>query len=131
MRNFNFRAPRFPVDLFVSIMQDGATRRGRCLEISVEGMKVELEDQFAPTSDGSVEIPLDESQLQLPFRVIYAAANVRGLEFTFETLAQKQIAANLISALTAPRQCRSLVPSGQRSALPRPALTPSSALCLW
>jgi len=133
MRKFRFRAPRFPVDLPVSVMQDGATRPGRCLEISVEGMKVKLEDRFAPNSDGSVEIHIDELQMEIPFRVIYSESNTRGLEFAFETRKQKQAAASLVSALLAPRPCRSLVPGGQRFASPRPAsaFTSSNALCLW
>ena len=121
MRKFSFRTPRFPVDFPVSVTQDCATRPGRCLEISVEGMKVELEDQFAPNSDGSVEIRCDELQLEIHFRVIYSESNVRGLEFTFRTGEQRKAVSDLVSRLSAPRPCRSLVPSGQRFASPHPA----------
>jgi len=120
MRKFRFRAPRFPVDLPVSVTQEGATRLGRCLEISLEGMKVELEDQFAPNSDGAVEIDLDDLQLRLPFRVVYSVANTRGLKFTIETRKQREAVSDLVSSLSVPRPCTSLVPHRQRFGPPHP-----------
>jgi len=108
MRSFSYRAPRYSVDIPVRVTQGGASRLGRCTEISTDGMKVAA-CPFVPNSSGSIQIDHEELSLELPFRTVYSALNMGAVEFTLESDEQKQAVDQLILLVSAPRPCRSMV----------------------
>lgn len=109
MRKFRFRSPRFPVDIPIKVTRGGASRPGRCIEISADGMKFEGADLPDPQSSGSIQIDYEELSLVLPFRSVYTAAKFEVAEFVLKSAEQKRDVNLLISAISSPKPCKSLV----------------------
>jgi hypothetical protein len=85
------------------------TRLGRCVEISADGMRFEGADQLDPESSGSIQIDHEELSLVLPFRSVYTTVKFEVAEFVLESEAQRRDLNLLISAISSPKPCKSLV----------------------
>lgn len=99
MQKFEYRTPRYQVDLPVLLTLQSLSISGRCREISREGMKVELCDPVKPDACGTVSISFKELSLELPVCVARTGAGHGGLRFIFESEKDRSAVERLVSLL--------------------------------
>jgi PilZ domain len=104
MRKFDYRAPRFPVDLSVRVTLKGETCVGRCTEISAEGMRVTTSEPLSVESVGSVQVTYKSFTLAVPVRVVHCGTDCDGLQFLCESDEQRDDVARFVDLLTAKPQ---------------------------
>jgi hypothetical protein len=109
MRNFHYRAPRFPVDLPVRVTQGGLTQLTRCREISVDGMKLDLSEASFPFPGGFIQFGDGISGLKIPFLVRSRAADSIGVMFQNDSSEQSDALCRLIAAQSHRQTCLSMV----------------------
>jgi PilZ domain len=102
MRKFNYRVPRFPVDLPVLLTFGESTQVGRCLEISVEGMKLEAGQPLSPDSRGTVHLTYLGIAVELSIRVAHAGSAFDGVTFVYDSEEQRDKVSQLVSLLARP-----------------------------
>jgi len=127
MRSFQYRAPRFPVDLPVHVTQGGSTQLARCREISVDGMKLDLSGTTFPFSCGFIQLGDGISSLKIPFRVRSRANDSIGVMFQNESSEQSDALCRLIASLSHRHASLSLVvlmPAVESGALRLPGSIP-------
>jgi len=83
MRKFDYRAPRFNVDLPVRLTLAESTQFGRCLEISTEGMKLEVPQPLTIDTAGAVQVTFREFSLEIPVRVAHCNGRCDGVQFVY------------------------------------------------
>ena len=101
MQKFDYRAPRFAVDLPVRFSLENLTRVARCKDISVEGMKLELRDPLPLNSVGTISVSYEGLALDISARVTHCQPNCDGLRFIYETDEQRNQVARLVASLAA------------------------------
>jgi hypothetical protein len=101
MQKFEYRTPRYQVDLPVILTFESTTVTGRCSEISKEGMRVELRDRVAADACGSVSIRYKELSLELPVCVTRSGPENGGLKFMFASEKYKIMVDRLVALLAA------------------------------
>jgi hypothetical protein len=99
MQKFEYRIPRYVVDLPVMLTLEGLSIPGRCREISIEGMRVELRQPAPPESSGTVSIHYRELSLELPVCVTHSGTGHDGLKFQFEAEKDRTAVERLVSLL--------------------------------
>jgi hypothetical protein len=102
MQKFEYRTPRYLVDLPVLLTLTDATIPGRCKEISKEGMRVELRDQVAAESSGTVSVSYKNLALELRVSVAHSGKGSDGLKFLFETEEDRSAVEHLVALLSGP-----------------------------
>jgi len=125
MRRFQYRAPRFPVDLPVYLTQGGSTQLTRCREVSVDGMKLDLMGASFPFSCGFMQLGDGISSLKIPFRVGSRAIDSICVMFQSESTEESEALCRFIASLSHRNTCLSLVvlkPVVESSALRLPPL---------
>jgi hypothetical protein len=85
MQKFEYRTPRYQVDLPVLLILADARVPGRCRQISKEGMSVELQEPVAADASGTVAIHYKNLALELRVAVTNSGKGVEGLRFLFDT----------------------------------------------
>lgn len=101
MQKFEYRAPRYPVDLPVRLRQDDRTLHARCREISREGMRLELREPLPEDFCGTVSLNCRHVSLELRVRVTHTGILQDGLRFIFESEKQRRAVAQLVAILAA------------------------------
>jgi hypothetical protein len=101
MLKFEYRSPRYPVDLPVALLlNDEESVAGRCMEISSEGMRVEFRRPVAHNSCGTLRIGRGDSFLEVRARVARIGDGTDGVKFLFASESQRKAMERLV-ALTA------------------------------
>jgi PilZ domain len=103
MRKFDYRAPRFVVDLPVRLTFDGTLQQGRCIEISTEGMKVAVDRPLPQECSGRMRLAHEDVVLELAFRVVHSGPSCDGVRFIYESDEQRDDVIRLVSQLAGPR----------------------------
>jgi len=103
MQKFDYRVPRFSVDLPVQITVDKSTLAGRCIEISKQGMRLELLQPLPPGTCGIASITYQDKTLELNVRVAHARETDGGMEFIYKSEKERSAVAHLVAALATPR----------------------------
>jgi hypothetical protein len=101
MQKFDYRYPRFSVDLPARFTTQGSTLTGRCKDISHEGMRLELTEPLPPNARGTVSVSHQGRTLELAVRVAHAANG--GIEFLYESDEEREAVAHLVAALSSSR----------------------------
>jgi hypothetical protein len=101
MQKFEYRTPRYQVDLPVILTVGRATVPGRCSEISKEGMRVELREPVALDSRGSISLSYKDLSLELPVCVTRSGQGHDGLKFIFASERDRGLVDHLIALLAA------------------------------
>ena len=101
MQKFDYRAPRFSVDIPARLTTESSTQLGRCREISTEGMRLELRLPLPPDSLGRVSMSYQSVTVELGVRVMRSEANFEGLKFLFECDEERNVIAHLVTLLAA------------------------------
>jgi hypothetical protein len=102
MQKFEYRTPRYLVDLPIVFANQSASISGRCREIGKEGMKVELEEPVSPGMCGTVSIRHKEIELELRVCVAHSGTGYDGLKFLFESDRDRGAMERLVGTLASP-----------------------------
>ena len=90
MRRFDYRAPRFQVNLPVRLTLENSTWIGRCKEISIEGMLLETRVPLSLDATGVIHAACCDAVLDVPVRVAHCSTHCEGLQFQCESAGQQQ-----------------------------------------
>jgi PilZ domain-containing protein len=104
MRKFDYRAPRFLVDLPIQLTFENSMQEGRCKEISTEGMKLELREPLCPDCCGTVRLSYKDFMIEVPVRVAHSGSSYDGVKFVYESDEQRDELIRLVALLTGPKQ---------------------------
>jgi hypothetical protein len=102
MQKFEYRTPRYDVDLPVLYLLEGAGIAGRCKEISKEGMRVEFRQPIALDSCGIIRISYKALSLELRAAVAHAGSGYVALKFIFESEKDRGALEHLVVLLAGP-----------------------------
>jgi len=100
MQRFDYRSPRFSVDLPVEYTIEGPMTSARCVEISADGMTLETEQLLAEGASGTVRVRYRSRTLQLDVRVVHASDGVGGIAFVYKDEGERKAVAQLIVTLS-------------------------------
>jgi hypothetical protein len=109
MRKLQYRAPRIPVDLPVRVTQGDLAQMMRCRDLSVDGMKLDLNGASFPYSSGSIQLMDGTSSLELSFQVRSRAVDSIGIVFHDKSIEQSEALSRLIASLSRRNASLSLV----------------------
>lgn len=109
MRSFNYRVPRYSVDLPVQVVRGEESQFARCTEISRDGMRIESDEWLRLGTRAFVQVPHHPQDACLPIRIANAQCDSYGAVFIFESSDQRNLVNSLIASLTTPGPCTSLV----------------------
>jgi hypothetical protein len=101
MQKFEYRTPRFSVDLPAQFTVEQSTLTGRCREISQEGMTFETRQPLTSGSSGMVSMSYQDRTFEIHARVAHVAEAHGGLEFLYESEMEKSAVAQLVASLAA------------------------------
>jgi len=101
MQKFDYRSPRFAVDLPVEFIVDRLTVRGRCRDISAEGMRLEFWQPLPPNASGIVSLCYRNRVLEFNVRVAHAGPAHGGMEFVYTSQSERSAVAQLLALLSA------------------------------
>lgn len=102
MQKFDYRSPRFSVDLPVRLTLETSTLIGRCKDISSEGIRLELPEPLPPDACGTVSIGYQDHSLELNVRVAHAGATQGGMVFVYSSDNERSAVARFLAALKTP-----------------------------
>jgi hypothetical protein len=100
MQKFEYRTPRYQVDLPVLLRLKDSNVSGRCIEIGKEGMKVELETPVPLKTSGTIMVGYLEVSLDLKVTVAHAGTEFSGLHFNFASEKERIALENLVAMLS-------------------------------
>lgn len=100
MQKFEYRTPRYIVDLPVLFRLQDESIPGRCREISKEGMRIELQHPIAADTCGTVSLIYQDLSLELRVCVTHAEAEFKGLKFLFESDKDRNAVERLVALLS-------------------------------
>lgn len=100
MQKFEYRTPRYIVDLPVLFRLQDQSIPGRCREISKEGMRIELQHPIAADSCGTVSLIYRDLSLELRVCVTHVGAEFKGLKFLFESEKDRNAVERLVALLS-------------------------------
>ena len=103
MQKFEYRGARFAVDLPVRFAGGNRTLVGRCIEMSKEGLRLDLGEQLDSDSCGKVFLVHQGRTLEFSVRVIHAGAKFCGMEFIYSSEAEQNELAHLVESLAVPQ----------------------------
>ncbi len=89
MRKFDYRVPRFVVNLPVRLTLADSTLFGRCVEISTEGMKLSLPEPLSVDAPGAGRVGFENVSLDLPVRIAHCGAGWDGVQFVYGSDAER------------------------------------------
>jgi hypothetical protein len=118
MQKFEYRAPRFAVDLQARLTAENSTVAARCREISEGGMTLDFTSLLPPDSLGIVSVNYNGKSVELQARVVHAGARHCGLKFIYESEDERRDMAIFIEFLAASQN-----PAGYIPARPDPGFT--------
>ena len=99
MQKFEYRTPRYKVDLPVLLILADARIPGRCREIGKEGMTVDLREPISADVTGSVSLDYKNISLDLGVSVTHSGNTAHGLKFLFESEQEKAAVERLVALL--------------------------------
>jgi PilZ domain len=117
MHRFEYRNPRFTVDLPAQFCTVDEPLAGRCTDIGIRGMRLDLVGNVDPGCMGTVVLHYQNQAIELKARVARVGDMHCGLEFVWDSLTAQSCVTHLVAKLTAhrPRQALALVPRADGS----------------
>lgn len=100
MKRFEYRTPRFLVDLPILFTLPESSIAGRCIEIGKEGMKVALDQPVSREHCGTISVTYQEVCLELRVSVAHSKADYYGLRFLFESDKDRTAVERLVTLLS-------------------------------
>jgi len=102
MQKFEYRSPRYQVDLPVLLILEDSSVSGRCREISSEGMKVEFLQPVARNCRGTLRIGRGDTCLEVRAEVARTGASNDGVRFLFGSENERRALERLVALTAAP-----------------------------
>jgi len=102
MQKFQYRSPRFAVDIPVEFLFDQSTLPGTCRNISTNGMKLELPMPMPLGACGTLMLSCQQRTLYIGVRVAYSSDTHEGVEFLYQSDSERHAVARLIASLALP-----------------------------
>jgi len=99
MQKFEYRTPRYLVDLPVRLNLQNGSVAGKCREIGNEGMRVEFKEPVSADTCGTVCINYRDLSLELRVSVAHAVGDYKGLKFLFESEKDRMCVERLVLLL--------------------------------
>ncbi len=117
MHRFEYRNPRFAVDLPAQFCVLDELLAGRCTDIGIKGMRLDLPHNVVSGCKGTVVLHYQNQTIDLKVVVARVGAMYCGLEFVCDSHTAQSSVAHLVAKLTAPhcRHLMSLVPRAHTS----------------
>lgn len=99
MQKFEYRTPRFSVDLPVKFIIENTTLPGRSKDIGKEGMTLELREPLQHETFGRVFLSYQGRSIEIRVRVAHVEGVNAGLEFLPESEAERTSIAQFVASL--------------------------------
>ena len=109
MKKYQYRHPRFLVDLPVKFIAPNLTLAARCTEISEEGMRLELLQPLQSNTCGKVSLRHRDRTLEFNVRVASVGATHVGLEFICASSDERSQLTQLVASVAAPQKAPALL----------------------
>ena len=109
MHKFEYRAPRFNVDLAIKLNVQQTTLQGRCRNISKEGMRLELCQPLPADARGTLLMTYRDQPIEINIRVAHRGATHDGVEFIYQSDGERLAVTHLVASLSAPTRQPQLV----------------------
>ena len=112
MHRFEYRNPRFSVDLPAQLCIANETLAGCCTDIGIKGMRLDLPSNVVPGCQGIVFLRYQNQTIELKARVARIGPMHCGLELVCDSRAEQSTVVHLLARLETPhsRHQISLVP---------------------
>lgn len=101
MQKFEYRSPRYDVDLAVRLISGGSSVAGRCREISKDGLCARFSERPEVGSHGKLILNYRNHSFEVPVRVAHAGTNAEGLKFLFSSEAHRKDVDRLVADIAA------------------------------
>jgi hypothetical protein len=102
MHRFEYRTPRYPIDLPVTLTCGDVTLNGRCRQISKDGMRVEFADPAPACACGQLSFYWRELRVDLQVRVVHEGCESDGLKFLFDSPRERRAVERIVAGLAEP-----------------------------
>lgn len=109
MHKFSYRTPRYVVDFPVQIVHEQIVIDGRCTEISIDGMQLEIHRSLPSDFCGLVCLAWQNIQLEVRVRLAHTGSRQDALRFVFESEKERMAIADLVARLADPAHQSGLV----------------------
>jgi hypothetical protein len=104
LQKFDYRYPRFAVDLPARLTTQDSTRIGRCVDIGKEGLKLELDQSLLPDDCGTLSLFCRGHIFELRVRVAHAGASQGRMEFIYSCDSERAVVQDLLASLAKPSE---------------------------
>lgn len=111
MYKFEYRAPRFAVDLQARFIAEDSSIAGRCREISEGGMTLEHGSLLPQDSAGIVSVSYNGRNIEIQACVAHAGTRQCGLKFIYETEEERRDMALFVAFLAATQKATGMPPT--------------------
>ena len=99
MRTFDFRSPRFSVDLPVHVIVGDRVQPARCTEICCGGMRLETAEPMSIDLRAIIQFAYRGVSFDIPARVVHHTGESQGVQFLCDTDLRRENVARLIGLL--------------------------------
>jgi hypothetical protein len=99
MRDFVFRAPRFPVDLAVQLTFENSTVMARCVEISKDGIVIEVPNRPLEDCNWTVAMSHKGLRIEVEARVARSGSKSDVLQFIYGSEAELKAMAQFVASV--------------------------------
>lgn len=100
MQKFEYRIPRYVVDLPILFIQEDSSVSGRCHEISKEGMSVAFQEPVALRACGAIRLTHKDISIELRAQVAHSGGGRDGLKFLFDSDKDRAAVEKLVAILS-------------------------------
>ena len=97
MHKFNYRTPRYVVDLPIRLVLDDFVIDARCKEISRDGMQLEVGQSLPSDFHGLALLEWHGARLELRVRIAHTGAPQDAVRFVFESEKERNAVADLVA----------------------------------
>lgn len=109
MKRFEYRQPRVSADLPIKFIALNIDCAGKCMDISKQGMRIEVSQPLLLNACGKVSIRYQDRTLEFNMRVVHVEEMSCGLEFLYESIEEQNEVAHLVASLAISPQRSTLV----------------------
>ena len=109
MQKFQYRHPRFSVNIPIRFIAEDSALPGQCTEISKLGMRIEVAEPLVANACGKVSMHYQDRTLEFKVRVAHAGDTDNGVEVLCASSVERSNLAHLVAGLTALRPRPALV----------------------
>jgi hypothetical protein len=99
MQKFEYRSPRFSVDLPVRFSVESTTVTGRSKDIGQDGMTLDLREPVQAGDSGMLSLTHQGRMIEIRARVAHVEGTHTGLEFLHESEAERSAITQLVANL--------------------------------